>query len=136
MTNRSTETEIVRVHEPYYTGSLPTIPASTNAPVLRVDEGQFFANVAEFCKKMSNERKIVVVATLDGTFKREPSFGTVLDLIPLAENIVKLNAESTIRSLEAAFTKKRGINWQLSPLAIEVIWASPPNPEQLFAILK
>ena len=40
---------------------------------------------------MANAGKIVVIAALDGTYQRS-GFGNVLQLIPLAERVVKLTA--------------------------------------------
>jgi len=42
---------------------------------------------------------------LDGTFQRKP-FGTILNLIPLAENVTKLSAVCMDCGNEAAFTKR------------------------------
>lgn len=73
--------------------------------VVGVDEGQFFPDVVDFCELMANKGKIVVVSALDGTFERKP-FGTILGLIPLAEDVVKLNAICNICKGQAAFTKR------------------------------
>lgn len=40
---------------------------------------------------MANEDKIVIIAALDGTYLRK-RFNTILDLIPIAEDVVKLTA--------------------------------------------
>jgi thymidine kinase len=40
---------------------------------------------------MANKNKIVIIAALDGTFQRKP-FGNILNLIPKAEKVTKLNA--------------------------------------------
>ena len=76
-----------------------------NFSVIGVDEGQFFDDVVEFCEKMANNGKTVIVAALDGTFERKP-FGSILNLIPLAENVVKLSAVCNSCFHEAAFTKR------------------------------
>ena len=73
--------------------------------VIGVDEGQFFDDIVEFCEYMANLGKIVVVAALDGTFERKP-FGAILNLIPLAENVIKLSAVCNTCFREAAFTKR------------------------------
>ena len=59
--------------------------------VIGIDEGQFFPDLVNFCEKMANAGKAVIVAALDGTFQRK-GFPTVMELIPLAEHVVKLNA--------------------------------------------
>ena len=83
--------------------------------VIGVDEGQFFNDVVEFCENMANQGKIVIVAALDGTFERKP-FRSILDLVPLAESVVKLTAVCNICHREAAFTKRKG-----NETAVEII---------------
>jgi len=73
--------------------------------VIGVDEGQFFDDIVEFCEYMANQGKVVLVAALDGTYERKP-FGSILSLIPLAENVVKLSAVCNTCFREAAFTKR------------------------------
>lgn len=75
--------------------------------VIGIDEGQFFPDLVEFCEHAANEGKIVIVAALDGTFQRKP-FGSVLQLIPLAENITKLTAVCMVCFQDAHFTKRLG----------------------------
>lgn len=62
-----------------------------NYDVVGIDEGQFFSDIVDFCEVLANMNKIVVVAALDGTFERKP-FGNIINLIPLAEKVSKLNA--------------------------------------------
>lgn len=71
--------------------------------VIGIDEAQFFPDVVEFCEKMANAGKLVIVAALDGTFERKP-FGRILDLIPLAEDVVKLSAVCACCRKKAAFS--------------------------------
>lgn len=58
-----------------------------------------------FCEEMANLKKIVVVAALDGDYQRK-GFGSILELVPLAENVMKLNAVCMHCYGEAAFTKR------------------------------
>ena len=48
----------------------------SNYDVVGIDEGQFFPDVAEFAEAAANAGKIVVVAALDGDFRRNP-FGEI-----------------------------------------------------------
>uniref|UniRef100_A0A2K5Z043 Thymidine kinase n=1 Tax=Mandrillus leucophaeus TaxID=9568 RepID=A0A2K5Z043_MANLE len=75
--------------------------------VIGIDEGQFFPDIVEFCEAMANAGKTVIVAALDGTFQRKP-FGTILNLVPLAESVVKLTAVCMECFREAAYTKRLG----------------------------
>jgi len=47
--------------------------------------------------------KVVIIAALDGDFRREP-FGQVCQLIPKAENIVKLKAVCMFCQRDAVFS--------------------------------
>ncbi|KAJ9578973.1 hypothetical protein L9F63_024919 [Diploptera punctata] len=73
--------------------------------VIGIDEGQFFPDVVECCEEMANIGKIVIVAALDGTYQRI-GFGTILNLVPLAESVVKLSAVCMICFKDAAYTKR------------------------------
>uniref|UniRef100_A0A0A9WWZ4 Thymidine kinase n=4 Tax=Lygus hesperus TaxID=30085 RepID=A0A0A9WWZ4_LYGHE len=75
--------------------------------VIGIDEGQFFPDIVEFCEAQSDSGKKVVVAALDGTYQRA-AFGRVLGLIPLAEEVLKLNSICMSCSAEAPFTKRIG----------------------------
>lgn len=77
------------------------------ACVIGIDEGQFFPDTVEFCEEMANKGKTVIVAALDGTFQRK-AFGSILNLVPLAESVVKLNAVCMQCFQEAAYTKRLG----------------------------
>ncbi|XP_046408960.1 thymidine kinase, cytosolic-like isoform X2 [Ischnura elegans] len=80
--------------------------------VIGIDEGQFFADVVPFCEKMANLGKIVMVAALDGTYRRE-GFGDILKLVPLAESVVKLNAVCMLCFKSASYTKRIGCEQEL-----------------------
>jgi len=83
--------------------------------VIGIDEGQFFPDVVTFSENMANKGKTVVVAALDGTFQRK-GFGSILDLVPLAESVIKLSAVCMNCFGEGSFTKRFG-----SETEIEVI---------------
>jgi thymidine kinase len=80
-------------------------PLCEDYDVIGVDEGQFFTEIVEFCELLANQGKTVVVSALDGTFERKP-FGNIINLIPLAERVVKLCAVCVYCTAEAAFTKR------------------------------
>lgn len=57
-----------------------------------IEEGQFFQDLYEFVlKAVERDEKHVVVAGLDGDCFRKP-FGQILQLIPLADRVTKLNS--------------------------------------------
>lgn len=62
---------------------------------------------------MANLGKVVIVAALDGTYQRK-GFGEILNLVPLAEHIVKLTAVCMNCYNDASFTKRKGFETQVS----------------------
>ncbi|KAM3145845.1 hypothetical protein pb186bvf_002140 [Paramecium bursaria] len=78
----------------------------THYDVVAIDEGQFFQDIVTFSEKLANDGKIILIAALDGTFDRKP-FNNILELVPLAEKVKKLNAVCWFCKQEiAAFTKR------------------------------
>lgn len=83
--------------------------------VIGIDEGQFFADIVTMADKLATAGKIVIVAALDGTFQRKP-FGSVLELIPVAEQVDKLHAVCQLCFRDAAFTRRLGDEQQMVEL--------------------
>jgi thymidine kinase len=90
-----------------------TIEASYT--VVGIDEAQFFDNsLLNFVEYLLNDKRYVIVVGLDGTFERK-SFGHILQLIPLADNVVKLHAYCKIcydknKILKTAIFSHRTVN--------------------------
>lgn len=63
--------------------------------VIGIDEAQFFPDLLDFVKHAELLDKIIIVAGLDGDYKREP-IGQILQIIPLCDEVVKLNAMDMI----------------------------------------
>lgn len=59
--------------------------------VVAIDEGQFFPDLLPFCCNAADVGKHVIVCALDGDFLRKP-FGSVCDLIPHCEEVMKITA--------------------------------------------
>ena len=73
---------------------LPIIETNeyTKAECIFIDEAQFFEDLYEFVvHAVEVNNKHVIVSGLDGDYKRKP-FKNVLDLIPIANSVKKLNA--------------------------------------------
>lgn len=69
-----------------------TLSGLLSSRVILINEGQFFNDLLEFVIAMVEKyNKQVYVCGLDGDFKRN-KFGQILDLIPYADNIVKLKS--------------------------------------------
>lgn len=85
----------------------PFLESANDYDVIGIDEGQFFPDVVSFANEMAERGKIVLVAALDSTFEKK-AFGDILQLIPLAENVVKLTAVCMNCYKEASFTKRIG----------------------------
>jgi len=75
--------------------------------VIGIDEGQFYDDIVPFVTRAVNDGKQVVVAALDGTFACQP-FGAVLELVPLADSVVKLSAVCARCGADAPFTARLG----------------------------
>lgn len=84
---------------------LPHIEECQKFDVIGIDEGQFFPDVVEFSEKLANCGKTVIVAGLDGDFRRKP-FGRVLDLISRSESLTKLTAICTETGGDACYTQR------------------------------
>lgn len=81
------------------------IPYISDANVIGIDEGQFYPDLLSFCETQANAGKIVIVSALDATFERK-RFNDVVDLIPMCESVVKLNAVCTKCGGIASFTHR------------------------------
>ncbi|KHN81658.1 Thymidine kinase [Toxocara canis] len=77
----------------------------SDAHVVAIDEGQFFDDIAECSDYLANRGKIVIVSALDGDFNRK-RFKNILDLCPLSEDVIKLNAVCTSCGEDASYTKR------------------------------
>lgn len=78
------------------------------ADVIIIDELQFFKNTKEsIIKLVDNMNKSVIVSGLDGDYQRKP-FGDILQLIPLADNVIKLHSLCSIcrDGTRGLFTKR------------------------------
>ncbi|KAL9243986.1 hypothetical protein vseg_017811 [Gypsophila vaccaria] len=75
--------------------------------VIGIDEAQFFDDLYEFCCTAAEiDGKTVVVAGLDGDYLRR-NFGSVLDVIPLADTVTKLTARCELCGKRAFFTLRK-----------------------------
>ncbi|KAH7297871.1 hypothetical protein KP509_25G016400 [Ceratopteris richardii] len=75
--------------------------------IIGIDEAQFLKDLYSFCQAAADyEGKTLIVAGLDGDFERN-KFGGVLDLIPLADSIVKLSAHCELCGKPASFTFRK-----------------------------
>jgi len=64
--------------------------------IILINEGQFFNNLSSCVKRWVDvEKKHVYICGLDGDYKRD-KFGEILELIPLCNNVYKLNALCSI----------------------------------------
>ena len=80
--------------------------------IIMINEGQFFVDLIEYCRKWCDEyNKHVIVCGLDGDFQREP-IGDINKLISIADNITKLKALCEICNdgTEGIFSKRLSKN--------------------------
>ncbi|KAK9691270.1 hypothetical protein RND81_09G185900 [Saponaria officinalis] len=84
-----------------------SVQAYDKLDVIGIDEAQFFDDLYEFCCiAAENDGKTVVVAGLDGDYLRR-SFGSVLDVIPIADTVTKLTARCEVCGKRAFFTLRK-----------------------------
>lgn len=63
-----------------------------NYDIIMINEGQFFANLVDFCIKWCEQyNKNIIVCGLDGSFQRKP-MGQINELLSVCDNIEKLKA--------------------------------------------
>lgn len=75
--------------------------------VIGIDEAQFFEDLYEFCRSAADlDGKAIIVAGLDGDYLRR-SFGSVIDIIPLADSVTKLTAKCEVCGNRASFTLRK-----------------------------
>ena len=74
------------------------------ADVISINEAQFFPDLIPFIKSALKQNKKVYVYGLDGDYKQE-SFGQMLELLPIADEYVKLYAICKCGK-KAAFSKR------------------------------
>ncbi|PHT30849.1 Thymidine kinase [Capsicum baccatum] len=81
--------------------------AYSKLEVIGIDEAQFFEDLYDFCTEVADrDGKIVIVAGLDGDYLRR-SFGSVLDIIPIADSVTKLTARCELCGERASFTLRK-----------------------------
>ncbi|KAJ8526222.1 hypothetical protein K7X08_028699 [Anisodus acutangulus] len=81
--------------------------AYSKLEVIGIDEAQFFEDLYDFCTEVADhDGKIVIVAGLDGDYLRR-SFGSVLDVIPIADTVTKLTAQCELCGNRASFTLRK-----------------------------
>ncbi|KAL3668480.1 hypothetical protein V7S43_006563 [Phytophthora oleae] len=103
--------EMLSTHDKVFVEAMPVQtlaevrPFLDDCDVIGIDEGQFYPDLVEFCQEAANMGKVVVVAALDATFERK-AFDSVVELIPTAEKVVKLNAICSSCGQDAAFTRR------------------------------
>ncbi|KAK6918758.1 Thymidine kinase [Dillenia turbinata] len=75
--------------------------------VIGIDEAQFFEDLYDFCCKAADrDGKTVILAGLDGDYLRK-RFGSVLDVVPLADSVTKLTARCELCGKKAFFTLRK-----------------------------
>jgi len=59
--------------------------------VVAIDEAQFFTGLKCFVETIMGSTKTIIIAGLDGDFRQRP-FGEILELVPMADEVLKLHA--------------------------------------------
>ena len=111
-THNSSYTQLTKKIKVVRTDNLANVDIN-GYQVISIDEAQFFTNLYNIIYDwVENKGLKVWVASLSGDYKKE-KFGEVCNLIPLADNILKLNAicvycfkKSGKLNCNASFTKR------------------------------
>ncbi|KAF6145036.1 hypothetical protein GIB67_013387 [Kingdonia uniflora] len=83
------------------------IEAYRKLDVIGIDEAQFFEDLYDFCCEAADQDgKTIIIAGLDGDYLRR-RFGSVLDIIPLADSVTKLTARCELCGKRASFTFRK-----------------------------
>lgn len=83
------------------------LDAYEKVDVIGIDEAQFFDDLYDFCCNAADiDGKTLVVAGLDGDYLRR-KFGSVLDIIPIADTVTKLTARCELCGKRAIFTLRK-----------------------------
>ncbi|CAH6421323.1 Thymidine kinase [uncultured virus] len=105
-----------RVHELCITLHCESLPDDySSSEVIVIDEAQFFSNLVPTVHKLLALGKNVQVYGLAADFKGD-KFGSIIDLIPFADNVEHMKAKCMRCTLEqrvlvpAAFTDKEGVS--------------------------
>jgi thymidine kinase len=90
------ENEVLQTHDKstlkcIKTNSLKTVDVPEYIKVIGIDECQFFTGLRDFVKICLDRDINVVLAGLDGDFMQQ-TFGELLSLVPLADQVIKLSA--------------------------------------------
>ena len=88
--NLNISNQIVKISLP----KLSSIPDNvySAAKVIGIDEGQFFGDLYEFCKKACDvDKKIIYVSGLNGDFERK-FIGQIHKLLPIADEFILLKS--------------------------------------------
>jgi len=99
----------VRSHDEIALEAIKTDDLATldveNFNVILIDEGQFFKNLKTEVEKMLEQKLTVIVAGLNGDFNMN-KFGEMSGLVPIADNIIYLQATCYNCGENASFTKR------------------------------
>jgi thymidine kinase len=59
--------------------------------IIMIDEAHFFDDIIKFTKKLLDNKKHIIIATLIADYKGN-KFGKVLDLIPICDEVIRLES--------------------------------------------
>ena len=118
MENRYSSTEVVSHNKV----AIPAIAVKNakdillhtdSVEIIAIDEAQFFdENIVPVCKQLANDNIRVIVAGLDMDYKGQP-FGSMPQLLAIADNITKLHAICMECGELASFTFRKEKNESL-----------------------
>jgi thymidine kinase len=84
---------------------LPHVDLAQKYDVILIDEGQFFEDLADFCRAINTEKNQIVISALSGDYKRQP-FAPVVPLLAMADKIQHQCATCVKCGGDAPFTAR------------------------------
>ena len=77
----------------------------TEYDVIGIDDGHTFTDISEWSDKLANLNKIIIISALDSDIQRKV-FPEIMKLIPLCENINRLDSVCPLTGQPAPFSIK------------------------------
>lgn len=99
----NTTTQETHGIETITTNQLPPSSTLENYDVVGVDDAQRFHDLSDWADTMANDGKLVFLSALDSDTNRQV-FSEIMNLIPISENVTKLDSICPLTGLPAPFT--------------------------------
>ena len=104
----------------YSVATLSQLPDLSQVDVIMIDEGQFYPDLGEFCRQW-HTKKTIVISCLSGDYRQIP-FGSIVDVLGLADNIIHVKAICTKCGYDAPYTIRTGESTEQTLVGAEELY--------------